>query len=381
MEHNIIVFMEDCALVENKVYFFSRDWNGLYIADLKTKETKLIGIMPEENVLSKRLCVGITYYNEKLILIPMRAKKIWIYDLINGQWKGLKRKYIADGNSQNEIFRAVKYKDSLFLIGSNYPAIIQMDLNTYKLRYLTEPYDFLKPIKKEEECYFRCDFLLENNQIILASCLTNFVLRVNLDTFDFMWYEVGEKNFRYSGISYDGENYWLSPRKGTSIVKWDGKERTEYFPLPKNLDSDKYNFLGVQYCNGKLIFPGMLQNKTLIIDSSDTNNVEVYEGQYLFYKCFDEKRILLQSIDGVFQLRELEQNIEYSMYCKVQKENWIEYLKNESNREFEEELGEEIQSENALLELFAYFFFIKKKDDKKNKKIRAGVNIWEKIQN
>ena len=61
MERNVKIYMEDCELVGDKIYFFSRDWNGLYILDYKSKEIKLIGIMPEEHILSRRLCAGIVH--------------------------------------------------------------------------------------------------------------------------------------------------------------------------------------------------------------------------------------------------------------------------------------------------------------------------------
>lgn len=86
MKHNINIFMEDCVLVGEKVYFFSKDWNGLYFIDLKEKKTKIVGSMPEEKIEAKRLCAGIVQYNKKLILIPMTAKKYgyMIYRIING---------------------------------------------------------------------------------------------------------------------------------------------------------------------------------------------------------------------------------------------------------------------------------------------------------
>ncbi len=384
MKHDSIkVIMEDCVLIENRIYFFSRDWNALYTTDLDSNRITFLGIMPEENVLARRLCAGIIYNRnrEELILIPMTAKKIWIYDLKTAQWKGLERKYMTDGDFHKEIFRAAEYKNNLFLIGSNYPAIIRMNIDTYELDYLTEPYTFLKPLKNGIEGYFRSDFCLKENQLLLASCLNNYVLKIDLNTFDFEWHEVGEYGFCYSGIAWDGEYYWLSPRTGTPIVKWDGKDKTEYFPLPEEFDSLIYNFLGVQYVDGKLIFPGMLQNKTLMIDTNTRKQkIEIYEGQYFFYRYSERQGILSQNVDGLFQWKYPEQNDSLNLYCEIQLEKLISDLSNENNRVFYPIRENEIQIEVSPVSLPLYKALLKRERKIRDKKSKDGVNIWGVIQ-
>lgn len=380
MKHMTKIFMEDCVLVGKKIYFFSRDWNALYVADLKLKRTEFVSAMPEEDILARRLCAGIMYHKKKLILIPMTAKKIWIYDLKTDEWKGLERAYTAGEDYHKEIFRAVEYKNNLFLIGSNYPAIIRMDMDTYKLEYLTEPYTFLEPLKKEIEGYFRSDFCLKENQLLVASCLNNFVLCIDLDTLDFEWREVGNEDFRYSGIAWDGEQYWLSPRTGSPIVKWDGKDKVEFFPLPEGFDNTKYNFLGVQYIDGKLIFPGMLQDKTLVIEPhAQVQPIQVCEGQYTFYRGIGKDGLLSQTAKGLFQWKYAGQREQLSMCCEIQVEKLVEQLMKDDkilNRRVENEIY--IESSFSLLSL--YRVILKREKVIEKKELSDGVNIWKNIR-
>ncbi|MCI8292073.1 MAG: hypothetical protein HFH53_00860 [Hespellia sp.] len=380
MKQDIKIFMEDCVVVNNRIYFFSKYWNALYVVDLKTKTTELVSTMPEEKIWSRRLCAGIVYYNKKLILVPMLAKKIWVFDLESNQWLGIKRAFVTNEEVfHGEIFRAIVYQERLFLVGSNYPAIIRMDLNTYELEYLTEPYTFLRHLKIRNECYFRSDFCLNENRLLIASCVSNHVLSVNLDTFQFQWYEVGEKEFCYSGIAWDGENYWLSPRAGTPIIKWDGKDGVEYISLPETFDEKIYNFLGVQYQDEKLIFPGMLQDKTLTIDPYPSCKVHICEGQYSFYRCLEEGVVVFQRADGLLQLKNLMRKEQHQFYCKVPYQDFCEYIEKHLMVDENSVIG--TQTENTCLSLPIFFAFLKKGRNCADKKLGIGENIWANIRN
>lgn len=380
MEQNIKIFMEDCVRIGDKVYFFSRDWNGLYQVDYKSESMKFIGIMPEEHLLSRRLCAGIVHYHGKLILIPMTAEKIWVYNLKNGQWRGIERKYVTEKDSHKEIFRAVKYKKYLIFVGSNYPAVIRMDMDTYSLEYLTEPYNFLMSEKTSGECFFRSDWIIREGYLLAASCLNNYVLQINMDTFEHEWIEVGNRDFRYSGITWDGKFYWLSPRTGTPIVRWDGQANTEYYILPEDFDSTVYNFLGVQYNNGKLIFPGMQQDKTLVIDAESFSDMEIRREQYNFFKCLENGDEISQTANGLLRLKLFNQNEQYECRTEINKKDLLNCYVNKKEEQYYRKTENEIWRESSSI-LLPLYIALSDKKDKKNDKSKIGVNIWKKVLN
>lgn len=380
MGKSIKILMEDGILVKENFFFFSRDWNGLYMVELKSGVTQFVSTMPEEGIFAKRLCAGIIYHNNRLIMIPMMARDIWIYDLGNKQWEKVERKHTGDKEHHEEIFRAVEYNNYLFMIGSNYPYIVRMDLNNYELTYLSTPYAALAPFKRKSEAYFRCDFCCRGNRLFLASCLNNFVLCVNLDTLDYEWNEVGENGFCYSGIVWDGENYWLAPRRATPIVKWDGNDGMEYFPLSRDFEETQYSFLGVQYHGGKLIFPGMSQKKTLVINPNDQCDIEIKEEGYLFYRCLDRGVVLFQNQKGLLRIEDSVRNRVHNLYCEIPFEKWISDLKYVSDKVGKEQITEKIWNEVSPSSLNAYLFLLSDRVERKSRGSETGAVIWDVIR-
>jgi len=377
----IKILTEDCIRVDDRIYFFAKDWNALYTANLEIGITEYIGSIPEENFRQKRLCAGIVYHKNCLILVPMTAKKIWIYNLKSRNWIGIERKYVTGNERHCEIFRAAEYKDDIFFIGSNYPFIIRMNMDSYQLEYFGEPYAFLDSAKKDGECYFRSDFSINKNQLLVASCLNNYVLCFNLDTFEYQWYQVGGENFQYSGITWDGKNYWLSPRRGTPIVKWNGKDKEDYFPLPREVDGETYSFLGVQHYKGKLFFPGMLQNKTIVLDTNSCDKISIENGQYTFYRFFEDGSLLSQTRTGLFQWKYSDKK-QGMMYLEIPFKEMEKNLRKTHINVAEKTDESEIDKEEKWLGLYIFFcaMQIENKMEKKSGS-RIGKNIWEKVQN
>ena len=375
MIEKIKIFTEDAVWIKDKIYFFSRYWNALYAVNIKLGITEFISIMPEEDITAVRLCAGIMYYNEKLILVPMTAKKIWIYDLKKNSWKGLERKYMTDGNPHKEMFRAIEYKNNFFLVGSNYPGIIRLNPDNYELEYLRAPYAFLESVKSESECYFRTDHLLVGNHLFLASCLNHFVLCLDLDTFDFKWLEVGERGFQYSGIAWDGEYYWLSPRRGTPVIKWDGKDKTEYFSLPDGFDCNTYNFSGVQYDDGKLVFPGMLQARTILIDPEHPYDMEILKERYTFYRCSERGMRLSQTADGILQWKHQGQSRSEQIPCEIFPADLTEYIRAQSRKKTCRKIESEILAEFPSA-LILYILMVEQGTGTGKRKSEIGETIW-----
>ena len=44
---------------------------------------------------------------------------------------------------------------------------------------------------------------------------------------------------------WDGNNYWLSPRKNTSIVKWNGNDHVIEFEIPEEKKVNNIAYAGI----------------------------------------------------------------------------------------------------------------------------------------
>ena len=247
------------------------------------------------------------YWEEHIIIIPLMAKKIWIYSLKHRTWKGI----AIDVCEMTNFRQAIIWNNFLLLIGGHYPAILKVDLNSYVIWKIEAPFDEQKRIDVESnELYFRGDFVYKDNILYLASCRDNTVLIFHLDTQAYEWIEIGRRENRYSGIAWDGEYFWLAPRKNTSIVKWDGKNQViEYeIPLAKKVNGISYS--GVIVKENQIIIPALYGGNADSIILNNDGIMKFDDKKYTFYKKVDKEGYLAQNSDGkiIFENNKGEQS-------------------------------------------------------------------------
>ena len=103
----VTLLAEDCVQVNNFLFFIARDVNFVFCLNLDTGKVDLLDSIPEEDIRSARLGANIAYWNNELIFTPMKAEKIWIYNLWTREWHGLKRKRTVDSTVENEMFQQI----------------------------------------------------------------------------------------------------------------------------------------------------------------------------------------------------------------------------------------------------------------------------------
>ena len=146
----ITLVAEDCVKVGDFLYFIAKNYNFIFKLGLTSGDISIIDSIPEERVLSKRLGAKIINCGTYLFFAPMNAHKIWRYDLENNEWKGYAIKESAEFGETDKFFQAVKYKEKIFFLGSNYPSIVVFDLNTDNIEYIIH----LSIISPEETIFF-----------------------------------------------------------------------------------------------------------------------------------------------------------------------------------------------------------------------------------
>ncbi len=379
MENNkIILCAEDCVKVANKIYFISKDINIVFEIDLLTREINIVDSIPEESILSKRLGAKILCWRDELIFAPMTAKKIWRYSLKTKIWKGYERESLRDGNTGNEMFDAVLYGDNAFIIGSNYPAIMCINLLTEEVEYIKEPYDILTEKRKSlEDCYFRTSYVHIDDAIYLATCLDNKVLRLNLNTKSYEWISVGAEGNRYSGITWDGKDFWLSPRMNTSLVRWDGKECVTEYKLPDKFCEKRLYFLGIVSKDKSMILPAFYTGNSLIMNKDD-KVFEELDVAYYFYKNYDDISISLTSKG---ELIITEDNEIRNIYLEFDRKILSDYIK---SKVLIENIYSDIcvdESSEFDITTFCELLSVSDETEDKNKCNGVGKVIWEKIRN
>jgi len=345
------LLFEDCVRVEQDLYFICRDYNLLCKMNIDSGNITIIDSIPDENAMAYRLGSKIIYWKDELFFSPMSAVKIWRYNLITHEWKGYKRKKINNWTEKGDMFQAVLYKDKIYFIGAFYPAIIVLDLIADSLKYIEAPYlDYKSICKEKKDSCFRTDYVQIDNLIYIASCVKNVVLRFNLDTYEHEYITVGKDNYMYSGIDWDGTDFYLSPRKHGPIVIWNGKDRFKTIDLPFNNSENRAIFGGVICRDEKVYFPACFTRTSLVLnDKTDIKSLSQYDAQYLFYKKIDDKTIASLTVEGKMEI--LLNGNRYEHYTRIDNEILGKYL-SDKMKKTGEKLTFEKETEKLSLGLF-----------------------------
>ncbi len=368
-----------CTYWKGKLYCITRSHNLLFSVDLQDGKIELIDVIPERNILESYLPGYMSVWNNKLIISPNKTNKIWIYDFISKYWNSYPIKGYDHWGSGG-IYQVYEYNNKLFLIGGSYPAILCLDLENNSCEYIEKPYEEVKARHAEiNYYYFRAHGARLDNTLYLASCLDNFVLKFNMETFKHQWIKIGDDNFVYSGIAWDGHNFWIAPRSGSDIVKWDGKEKIKKFPLPDNLKQHTGYIWEACYNNGQIIFPATNHKKSIMINVQN-DTFEIYDQQYPLYTRLDNGMVVNQTLDGTLSVK--AENIPEKIFsASIETDQLMQFYKEKNIKIYK---GQTIYYETLNNPMLSLDVFLKlstsdspQKTDTDN---QIGKTIWENIR-
>jgi len=272
--------------------------------------------------------------NSEYICFPsFNADEIVKYSIADDEFVGIPYKKPENSNDHSrDFFSSFIYGESAYFTPYTYPAIVQLNTRTNEISYHTE---WLKPLKKLigsiQDAYFLLPISV-GDTIMAAACGANAVVEFNMETHQSVVHKVGEKGYRYNGICFDGENYWLSPRHNTPLVKWNPKtgETKEFKELYLDEGDIKFAFLPIVYCGGYVwMLPSMAKHAIKIEVRTDTISIaEEFEldyqegantqnGKYLF------AQVCRNSIFAYSEKKEVL--IEYNCETKQRKEEMVPY--------------------------------------------------------
>lgn len=256
-------------------WFTASNFNALFRMDKQTWKPHYISSFQRETASGQRLYGPIIAYDGKLYFTPCLAREIAEYDTERNTIRkislpdiaGRKRTRDMTGLKFGSVFQ---YKTWLFFVGCHYPAIVRIDMLTGELDCFS---DWLEPLGKlaseHETVYFK-SACVTGSLIVAAAMNANAVVVFDMDTCISKVYEVGSKKCRYSGICFDGNDYWMSPRLDGPVVRWNPDTTyTEYNDLPDGFEYGTLSFWTIRYSAGYVwLFPNQA-NMALKINIQD----------------------------------------------------------------------------------------------------------------
>lgn len=233
-------------------------YNALVRIDKSTWEAEYIGIFRNEKLNSQRLYTSTVEMGGKLYFTPFSANTIAVFDKATRQFDEIKMDCCPVGstgyNEKMKFYSSVKYENWIFFIPFSFPGIVRYDTASGELDCFWDwREDLERRMPKTDAFYFKGAIVL-GHCIYAAAASTNAVLVFDMKSNQSTLHTVGEEGFCYSGICYDGVNFWLAPRFGTACVKWCEKTgQYSVFELSENTFSDgSFLFNGVAITNGNV---------------------------------------------------------------------------------------------------------------------------------
>jgi hypothetical protein len=247
----------DCDIEGNAVWFVADKYNVLCEMNINTGKTRVVGQIPDSLFGSISQYCDIIKLKDRVIMQPFKANAVCEYNLIESQF----RKVYFDRPVNLNFNRIIPYKQYLFMIPKFYPAIVRIDTETGEYSYFTGCINELISLTdnyKEDEPLFIWGVETKDNLLFMASAQTNLVLEFNMDTEEYKFHRVGKSSNKYFGMAFDGNDYWMIPYLGKSIIRWNYEtgKTIEYETYPKNFQCGNVPFRNIIACQGfMLAFP------------------------------------------------------------------------------------------------------------------------------
>ena len=308
--------IEDAVQLRENIWFCAQRFNGLFSLNTNTGKIEKIGEFPLCSFGKERLFASMELVGEKIYFIPLYANSIMSYNISLNKFESIEIDLPkADTNGQKLHFMGVqKYKKYLFIFPVTCKVIIRLDTSNNQITYLTEwVNDAEKLIFDKQDGYFRKQVAIRNNKLYIPFCNANAILTLDCETMQCKIHKLGSNKQGYSGICYDGKNFWISPRKGGNITIWNPDDNSIQCVKMSKLQKDSLAYVGIIYYNDRVkLFSCLDESESQQIEE-DFCNVDIMNGKYSFAKADNNHIIYYEINEGELYVIDNENEKRYSM--------------------------------------------------------------------
>lgn len=271
-----------------KLYFFAREFNALLAIDLTERKLNFVTSVTDIEFSARYAFTAISGIRNKIILAPRAAANIVLYDVNTEELCEYKIRSISE--CPTKFQEIVQAGEKLYLIGCQYPAVIQVDLDTMEQVYFDE---WKNKVKRTPYIFFhRGCSVVQGEFIYLACAFSNQILTISTQTGKSMFWSVGKDSDCFSGMCFDGTYFWLAPYYGNVLLRWNYETgKAERILLPER------NKVGdISYCGCKiwkeyvLVFPAGANPLCIVSWKSleiHTFSIDEICGSYMEYSLKD----------------------------------------------------------------------------------------------
>lgn len=200
------------------IWFCPGSHNGLYRLSKDDGKARLMARIPGEELAKPNLYRAAVSYQKKIILVPWNAREIAVYYLDSAICRKLTLDSYCNPNGGGKFYEAFSYGKYAWFLGTVYPVIVRMDMDTEEMVYFSEWADWLKG--KGTDYLYLSDYVIRGKYAFCSYCYEDAVLKIDLQDGGMETIPIGSGVSGFYGMADDREDIWFSPTHGREFVQW-----------------------------------------------------------------------------------------------------------------------------------------------------------------
>lgn len=302
------VLMWDCEKVGDYYYLLSSDNGLLHIVKENDWENCVVFGNLEGGVKWIENSVKLIGKQKTLFFAPMWSEEFYSYDIIDNKMKKLSS--IKDGRMRHYRF-ITSYKERIVYLPSVTKCIFEYDIETREWIEYTKPIRALQNGITErihEDIY---SYDVSGKFIWTTNLYSNRVLCFDMESGEYIIYEIGDVSARFSGIAIVENKLYLSNALSGSIYVWDINldKQLSIIPMPsdyhmiKNVQGRDIAHQSLIYAEGNLFAIPFMSNGLIKIDLATEQATWV--GKEFWFDVLEPCNYYEPQVHGVVSMAKL----------------------------------------------------------------------------
>lgn len=208
------------AVWKETQWFWSINFNALFSRNIVSGEverrSKYIKYSKKGNGAAYN---NVVLYNNKIIAIPGRERKIMILDMETECFRYINLEIPFIKEEDNAFFAYVESGKWLFMIGNQIPYILKLDMDSEHILKIVN----LGTSITDRAIYFR-DAVLDKEQLLIPLMDENIVFEVDINTLQWTKRTVGTLKKGFSAICRSADSVWLMSRQQGAVLQWNRED-------------------------------------------------------------------------------------------------------------------------------------------------------------
>ncbi len=323
-ENGMKMSVESIFFSEEIIYFIPKELNVLFSCSYTENKINIIDVVPDEDGYTERQFNGLCKIDNKMVLVPYSAKKIWIYDLSLKTWNSIDvDKYISEDND-SKFSGCIQWHDKVYLFGYGYNGILSLDIYSNELEVV---------FQKDGFCLWGQKVAIDGYRAYVALPYEKKCAVLNLETKKVAFEDVNVLDDGLSSVGYDGVNRIILPSKGNHYYVMSDEANIKEYSLPQELSKSIYNGLAVSnkyiygYSSwGKSFLVNRKKRDVMVIDVNTfyvdyIQGIGFIESQKGILSFYDEEFILKKRVPLIIDEEELEKYYDrYALSARIYNE-------------------------------------------------------------